>query len=89
MTHVTIRSIIETSIVTAFTIAAALIWKDVITEFIESVVPTGNTLTYKLIAAVVATVLVIIAIYVLLETEQEAEKVFRRFKNGRRSKNGK
>ena len=87
MALVTIRSIVQTSIVTAFTIAAALIWKDVITEFIESVVPAGNTLTYKFIAAVVATVFVIIAIYVLLETEQEAEKVFRRFKNGRRIKN--
>ena len=87
MTLVTIRSIVQTSIVTAFTIAAALIWKDVITEFIESVVPAGNTLMYKFIAAVVATLLVIVAIYVLLETEQEAEKVFRRFKNGRRIKN--
>lgn len=80
MPKITVSNIIQTSIVTAFTIAAALIWKDVIVEFIELVVPSGGTLLYKLIAAILSTVFVIIAIYALLETESEADKVIKRMK---------
>ena len=80
MPKITVSNIIQTSIVTAFTIAAALIWKDVIIEFIELVVPSGGTLLYKLIAAILATVFVIIAIYALLETESEANRMIRKMK---------
>ncbi len=75
MANTTISYIIQTSIVTAFTIAAALIWKDVIIEFIELIVPPPTGLIYKLIAALIATIFVIIAIYAVLKTESEAKKV--------------
>lgn len=78
MPKITVSNIIQTSIVTAFTIAAALIWKDVIIEFIEMVVPSNGALLYKFIAAILATVFVIIAIYALLETESEANRMIKR-----------
>ena len=81
MAKVTIKEIISTSIVTAFVIAAALIWKDVISEAIELIIPSGEQLTYNFIAAVIATVFVVIAIYIILKAQKETEVVLRRFKN--------
>ncbi len=83
MPKITVSNIIQTSIVTAFTIAAALIWKDVMVEFIELVVPSGGALIYKFIAAILATVFVILAIYAVLQTESEADKVIKKMKRRR------
>ncbi len=80
MAKTTIGSIIQSSIVTAFVIAAALIWKDVISEAIESIIPPGERLTYNFIAAVIATVFVVISIYIILKAEKETEVVLRRLK---------
>ena len=85
MTRVTIRSIVKTSIVTAFTIAAALIWKDVITEAIGILFPSDQLL-YKFIAAVISTIFVIIAIYIILNTEYEAETMLKALRNMNRTK---
>ena len=87
MEKVTVGGIVKTSIVTAFTIAAALIWKDVISEAIELLVPPSDKLFYKFIAAVIATIIVIIAIYVILKTEPKAEFVINRLR--RRNKTAK
>ncbi len=84
--HPSTKTIIQTAIVTAFTIAAALIWRDAITEIIEQLVPPGEEALYKVIAAVIATILVIIAIYVLLKTEEEAEYVLKKLKKLRKQK---
>ncbi|GBE19533.1 hypothetical protein BMS3Abin17_00257 [archaeon BMS3Abin17] len=81
MAHITIGGIVKTSIVTAFTIAAALIWKDVITESIRRFFPSGDALYYEFLTAIIATVFVIIAIYVVLKTEAEAENIVRTIKN--------
>lgn len=80
MTKITIGGIVKTSIVTAFTIAAALIWKDFVTQIIERFVPPGEKLIYSLIAAILATIIVVIVIYLILKTESEAEIVFKRLK---------
>lgn len=80
MPKITVSNIIQTSIVTAFTIAAALIWKDVIVEFIEMVVPSGGALVYKFIAAILATAFVVVAIYAVLETESEADRMIKKMK---------
>jgi hypothetical protein len=77
---ISIGGIIKTSIVTAFTIAAALIWKDVITETINKIIPPGDRLVFKFIAAILVTILVVIAIFVILKTESSAENIFRRFR---------
>ena len=86
MANVTIGGIVKTSIVTALTFAAALIWRDVIIEIIDMLVPPGEALYYKILAAVIATVIVIIAIYVVLETEAEAEFVIKRIKGRKKKK---
>ncbi len=80
MAKVKITEIIKTSIVTAFIIAVALIWKDVIIEIFELFVPPGEELAYKVAAAVFATLFVIAAIYIFLKTEYEAETVMKKIK---------
>lgn len=80
MEKVTISWIIKTSIITAFTIAAALIWKDVITDFINLLVQPGEELFYKFIAAVLATIFVVVAIYIILKTESETKFFIRKLR---------
>ena len=80
MSKTSVQSIIQTAIISAFTIAAALIWKDVIVEFIELVVPSG-ALLYKLVAAIFATGIAIVAILIILNTESEAEVVIKRIRS--------
>ena len=77
---VTFKSILETSIVPGFTIAAALIWKDVIVNGLQRIWPTDGQLLSQVVAALVATVLVVVAVYLLLGTEEEAEKMLRRLR---------
>lgn len=81
MEKVEVKEIIKTSIITAFTIAAALIWKDVIVDFINVVIPPSNQLVYKLLAAILATIFVVIAIFLVVKTEDEAEYVVKRFRH--------
>lgn len=76
MRKVTISGIVKTSIVTAFTIAAALIWKDVIIATINLIFPPQDFLFYQFLAATIATIIVVISIYVILKTEQQTEKAF-------------
>jgi hypothetical protein len=72
-----VKDVIKSSIITAFTIAAALIWKDVIVEFIAIIVPPGEELFYKFIAAVIATIFAAIAIYLIMKAESETEFVIK------------
>ncbi len=75
-----IRDAIITSLTTAFIIVAALIWKDVIIEFIALIFP-ANELIYKFITAVVATAFVAIMVYILLKAEEiKLEKVAKQVK---------
>ena len=78
--EVTIGSIVKTSVVTAFTIAAALIWTNVITETINRIVSPGELLLYKFVAAIIATIFVVIAIYIILKTESRAESILKKLK---------
>ena len=78
---ITFGNIIKTSVVTAFTIAAALIWVDVISQAIRIFVPPSSQLMYKFIAAIIATIFVVIAIYTVQRTESEAELVFKKLKS--------
>lgn len=80
MSKITVKWIIQTSIVTAFTIAVALIWKDVFDELMQFLIPSGTKLFSKFIAAIIATLIAIVAIYLILEAESETESVFRKLK---------
>ncbi len=81
MSEVTIGGIIKTAIVSAFTIAAALIWKDVIIEIITMFVPVEQRFFYKLLVAIIATAMIIVIIYLLLEAQKETEVVLRKYKD--------
>lgn len=82
MANSTIVSIIKSSLLTAFSIAAALIWKDVIIEFIEVFLP-GDALFYKFLAAIIATLFVVLGIYLILKTEDEAKRLLRNWNRKR------
>lgn len=76
----TVGGIIKSAIVTAFSIAVALIWKDLIIETIELFFPASEAFYFKILIAVIATIVLIIIIYTVLKTENEAEQIFKRFK---------
>jgi len=67
--------IIKGAIIGAFTIATALIWKDVFTAVIQTFVPASERLLSQFVAATVATVLIIVTLKVFLSTEETAEHV--------------
>jgi hypothetical protein len=67
--------IVRSAMVTAFTIAVALIWKDVIVSAIDTFIPPGDELHAQFFAAVIATALVIVAIKVFVNAEEKAEKM--------------
>jgi len=84
MSKITVKWIIQTSIVTAFTIAVALIWKDVFDELMQLIIPSGPRLFSKFIAAIIATIIAIVAIYIILEAQSETEIVFKKLKKSLR-----
>ena len=73
--NINIKTVIKTSLVTAFTFTTALIWKDALIKIIEAYVPAQQEIQYILLTAIVATVILIALIYILLQTEREAEYV--------------
>lgn len=68
-------NLIRSSIVTAFTIAVALIWKDVFTEAVNRFIPPAEHLTAQFVSAIIATALIILALKLFLSGEEKAEKV--------------
>ena len=67
--------IVRSSIVTAFTIAVALIWKDVFTEAVNTFIPPGEHLVAQFVSAAFATALIIIVLKVFLSGEEKAEEI--------------
>lgn len=70
-----LRNTVHTALITAFTIAAALIWKDVIVLFVRAILPRGGTLLAEFTSAIIATLLVLFAIAFVLIAEEEVEDV--------------
>ena len=81
MTYISIRERIEQAIIYAFTLAVALIWKDVILDIIEVIVPAKEELFAKILTAIIATILVIVIVYLIIRTESQAESVYKKFKH--------
>tara|TARA_Y100000310_G_C20592852_1_gene768981 strand:+ start:756 stop:1040 length:285 start_codon:yes stop_codon:yes gene_type:complete len=73
--NINLKTVIKTSLVTAFTFATALIWKDALLKIIETYVPAQQEIHYILITAFLATVILIALIIIFLQTEREAEYV--------------
>jgi len=80
MARITAGKIIKTSIVSGLTIATALIWKDVILEVIAVIMPLKDQLLFNFTAAVLATIFIVILIYIFLKTEDEFEFIIRKIK---------
>ncbi|MBT3323518.1 hypothetical protein HN681_01635 [archaeon] len=80
MDEISTVRIIKTSIVTAFTLVAAFIWRDVIIDAIDLFFPT-SAIYYEFLAAIIVTIFVIIAIYITLKTESEAEYLLKKYKH--------
>jgi len=74
------KNVIKTALISAFTIATAFIWRDVVIALIEKFVPPSDELFFKLLTAIIATFILIFAIYIFLSTESQAESFFNRFK---------
>lgn len=80
MSGVSVQEIIATSVISAFTIATGLMWKDVIAGLIQLLVPLSEELFFQLLAASLATVVSVVAIYTILKTEHKAETAVKKIK---------
>ena len=69
------NEIIRGAIISAFTIAAALIWKDFFTAAIERFIPPNDQLLTQFVAAAIATIAIIIALRLFLRAEETTEEV--------------
>ena len=69
-----IRALVMTSIVSALALVVGLFWNDAIKAAIEQIVPQGEGLFYKFLAAVIVTIVVVIVIYILMHSQRIAEK---------------
>jgi hypothetical protein len=86
MANEPVGGIVKTALITAFTIAAALIWKDVIMNSLALLFPAAQEIYFQVFTAILATVIVITAIYVTVKTEEEAEVVVHRIADKRKKK---
>jgi uncharacterized membrane protein YbhN (UPF0104 family) len=57
--------VVVSLIVSAFGFVAALFWRDAIKAFIDEVVPAGEGLAFQFYAAIIVTVIAVVAIYVV------------------------
>lgn len=86
MAKITIGGIIKTSVVTGFTIATALIWKEVVIDAIHAFFPPQDVLLYEFLVAIIATVLIVLFIYLVLKAEDETEIVIKRLRKSNKRK---
>ncbi len=69
-----IRMLFMTSIVSALALVVGLFWNEAIKAAIEQIVPGGEGLGYKFLAAVIVTIIVVIIIYILIHGQRVTEK---------------
>lgn len=68
------RRLIITSIVSAMALVVGLFWNDAIKSTIDQIVPKGDNLFYKYLAAIIVSVIVVTLIYVVMHAQKMAEK---------------
>lgn len=69
-----IRYLFLYSIVSALALVVGLFWNDAIKATIEQIVPQGDSLFYKYLAAVIVSVIVLVFVYILMRAQKHAEK---------------
>lgn len=72
-----VKTIFLSSILTALALVVGLFWNDAIRAAIEQVVPKGESLIYKFLAAIIVTIIVVIISYILVRGHKIAEKRLR------------
>lgn len=69
-----IRVLVLTSIVSALAFVVGLFWNEAIKAAIEQIVPQGEGLFYKFLAAIIVTIAVVFVIYLFVHSQRVAEK---------------
>ena len=69
-----VRMLFLTSIVSALALVVGLFWNEAIKAAIEQLIPAGEGLSYKFIAAIIVTIIVVIVIYILIHSQKIAGK---------------
>ena|SRR3989338_436362 len=73
------RAIVFTAIITALSFVVGLFWRDAIADTINSIIPEGEGLFFKYLAAVIATIIVVIFAYILVRAQNlKIEKLVKR-----------
>ena len=69
-----VRGMVFAALVTALAFVMGLFWNDAIKSTIEELLPKGEGLFYKYIAAIVVTAFVVLAIYIIIHGQKIAER---------------
>lgn len=78
-----IKKAVHAAIISAFAITTALIWRDVVIEAVELMVGPQDALIWKFIIAVIATIILVIALSIILKTEEDVDFVMKKLKDGK------
>jgi len=65
-----IKTIVIATILSAFGFLVALSWRDAIQKTIDTLLPEGEGLLYTYLAAIVVTIIAVIATYILLQIQK-------------------
>lgn len=88
-----IKAVMVSLIISSFGFVAALFWRDAIKELIDKLVPEGQGLLYSFGAAIIVTIIAIIAIYFtanyLTRLDLEDVRKLRKLKRAKNPKPGK
>ncbi len=83
-----VRTLVLTSIMTALALVVGLFWNEAIKATIEQIIPQGDTLFYKYVAATMVTIVVVIVVYILIHGQRIAEKRLAELHKSRLRKKG-
>ncbi len=67
-----LKNIIIGSIITALGFLVALSWRDAMQAFINSLVPSGEGVIYKFIAATIITFIVVVIAFIMIKISQRS-----------------
>lgn len=82
-----LRTLVMTSIVSAMALVVGLFWNDAIKAAIDQIVPQGEGLSYKFLAAIIVTIIVVVIIYILMHSQRIAEERLAELKKRRKGLN--
>ncbi len=72
--NLNIRGVFLAAIVSALSFVAALFWRDAVSATIDKIIPAGEGLYYKYMAAVIVTIIAAGSIYLIYRAEKLREE---------------